>query len=96
MLVNASDSARMNRMTVRLDVDRLPAEVVAALNRGDTVEFEHDGELVGRLRVESKPISWREYWERRRNAPRLDDDFLRDIEDVRRMLNAPMDDPWES
>ncbi|MBA4180775.1 MAG: hypothetical protein C0506_09325 [Anaerolinea sp.] len=83
-------------MTVRVDVDRLPAEVVDALNRGDIVEFERDGELVASVRAEPKRISWREYWELRRNAPPLDDDFLNDVEEVRRMLNAPMTDPWES
>ena len=83
-------------MTLRVDVDQLPAEIVAALERGDTVEFEHDEEIVGEVRVEPKRISWREYWERRRNDPPLDDDFLGDLEEIRNMLNAPMTNPWES
>ena len=80
---------------MRVDVDQLPPEVVAALNRGDTVEVEHDGELVACVRPEPKRITWREYWELRRNSPPLDDDFLNDVEEVRRMLNAPMTNPWE-
>lgn len=83
-------------MTLRVDVDQLPAEVIAALERGDTVEFEHDGEVVGQVRVEPKRISWPEYWRRRSEAPPLDDDFLSDLEEIRNMLNAPMTNPWES
>ena len=83
-------------MTLRVDVDQLPAEVIAALERGDTVEFERHGEIVGRVEIEPKRISWREYWELRRNDPPLDDDFLGDLEEMRDMLNAPMTNPWES
>ena len=83
-------------MTVRVDIDQLPAEVVAALERGDTVEFEHHGEVVGKVRVEPKRISWQEYWRRREEAPPIDGEFLQDIEDIRDSLNAPMTNPWES
>lgn len=78
-----------------MDVDRLPPEVVAALNRGDTVEFQHDGELVASVRPEPKRISWREFLERERQSGPLDEDFMNDVEGVGRMLNAPMTDPWE-
>ncbi len=81
---------------MRVDVDRLPPEVVEALDRGDTVEFERDGELVGHARIERKRLSWQEFWQLRRASPPLDEDFLRDVENVRLMLNTPMTDPWES
>lgn len=84
-------------MTVRIAIEDLPPEARRALERGDSVELERDGEIVGRLEPGSTPKSgWDRFLELRREAPALDhDEFLEDLELVRGLLNQPAPlGPW--
>ncbi len=48
-------------MTVRIAIEDLPPEARRAIERGDSVEVERDGEIVGRLEPDFTPASG---WER--------------------------------
>lgn len=78
-------------MTTRLSAERLPADVLAALERGDLVELERDGEVIGCITpAEKKLMDWQAFFEARRADPPLDyQDFLRDLESIRAELNSP-------
>jgi hypothetical protein len=56
-------------MTIRVDISRLPEEVAEALERGETVEFERDGEVTAVARPDEKPEPGETLWERRRGLP---------------------------
>lgn len=83
-------------MTIRIDVSRLPEDVAEALRSGELVEFEDEGEVVRRVE-EKKPLNWEAFFAARANALPLDyDDFIADVEEVRRELNQPFEDRWPS
>lgn len=84
-------------MAVRIAIEDLPPEARRALERGDSVELERDGEIVGRLEPGSTPPpGWARFLELRHEAPPLDhDDFLEDLKLVRGLLNQPAPlGPW--
>jgi hypothetical protein len=84
-------------MTIRVDISRLPEEVAEALQRGETVEFEHDGAVVGHVEKAPRFVNWKEFFEQRAKDPPLDyDDFIADLEVIRRELNQPAEDRWPS
>lgn len=81
-------------MTIRVDVSRLPEDVAEALRSGEPVEFEDDGEVVRRVE-ERKPFNWEAFFATRANALPLDyDDFIADLEMIRKELNTPAEDRW--
>ncbi|MCZ7577096.1 MAG: hypothetical protein FIB00_04385 [Chloroflexi bacterium] len=84
-------------MTVRIAIEDLPPEARRAIERGDSVEVERDGEIVGRLEPDFTPASgWERFLEIRHEAPQLDhDDFIEDLKLVRSLLNQPAPlGPW--
>lgn len=84
-------------MTVRVELEALPESVRQALSRGDDVEVSDRGRRVARLTPAREDTDWAAFWKARAGAPPLDyDDFLRDIEETREALNAPMTDLWET
>ena len=84
-------------MTVRIELDRLPPDVVAALERGETVEFENEGEVVATAKGTNPQVDWQAFFNAREQAPALDhDDFLRELEQVREQLNSPFEPAWQS
>ena len=79
-------------MTLKLDVRDLPPEAVEALERGETVEFEEAGRVVGTLRGEQD--TWKAYFAERSADPPLDyDDYLADLDAIRKELNKPVEAP---
>ena len=85
-------------MSVRIDIEKLPEEVRRALAAGETVEFEHAGEILARAeRCERPRITWEEYFERRKADPLLDiDEFEADLRRFRADMNRPAEpSPWE-
>jgi hypothetical protein len=85
-------------VTIRVNVDELPDEVVAALNRGDSVEFEREGEVVGTMTPSlAGSTDWARFLEVRRSDPPLDyEAFLKDLDVVRQELNTPVESLWPS
>jgi len=85
-------------MTVRIAIDDLPLEVRRAIERGDAVELERGGQVIGRLEPGSPGTAgWEQFLMPRRLSPPLDHDaFLDDLEQVREELNrAASPGPWE-
>jgi hypothetical protein len=79
-------------MVIRVPFESLPEEVRSAIERGDCVEFDRDGNVVARMEGE-KP-SWEErrarWAERARSEPPVDyDEFLADLEQIREEMNRP-------
>ncbi len=72
-------------MTVRVDVDRLPPEVVAALDRGDTVEFERSGKVTAAARPEEPPTG-RRLWVAMSKLKPLDDQFEQDVQSLEKLV----------
>ena len=85
-------------MSLRVDVSELPGDVIAALERGETVEVERDGEVVASFAMPPVVTDWERYVALRRAAPPLGyDDFLEDLEKVRTWFNSPNESPeWPS
>jgi hypothetical protein len=84
-------------VTLRVELDRLPPDVVAALERGEIVEFETAGEVVATAKGAHPQVDWQEFFEARKQAPALDhEDFLRELERVREELNSPFEPAWQS
>ena len=84
---------------MRIPIESLPAEAREALERGESVEVEREGEVV--TRIEFAKASWEErrarWAERVRSEPPVDyDEFLADLEQIRNELNRPAEMPrWE-
>ncbi len=85
-------------VSTRISAKELPADVLAALERGDSVELESDGVVIGNVTpTTTRPVDWAAFWEARRGAPALDyEDFLRDLEMIRNELNSPAESRWPS
>jgi hypothetical protein len=86
-------------MVTRVAFESLPEDVRAAIERGDTVEIERGGRVLGCIehREDDWPERVRRWKERIASDPPLDyDDFLRDLETIREELNKPAEMPrWE-
>lgn len=65
-------------MAIKVDASELPTEVLDALDRGESVEFEDEGRVVGTLRRDTPP-SGPGLWEVLAALEPLDDDFEADI-----------------
>lgn len=84
-------------MTLRIKLEDLGAEVRECLERGEAVEIERDGEVVGRL--EPKPPrrpTLVGIIKRLRTLPPVDEDFAADLAKIREEANkSPHIRPWE-
>jgi hypothetical protein len=86
-------------MTVRIPIEPLPAEAREALERGESVEVEREGTVVGSVQADLR--SWEERllaWQAavRRDPPLDYDEFEKELEDIRRELNRPAEMPrWD-
>lgn len=81
-------------MTLRIDVKDLGEEVCASLERGEAVEIERDGRVVAK--IEPPKGGLLAFLEARKGKEPLDEDFERDMEIARQMLNELVVTPaWE-
>ncbi len=81
-------------MTLRIDVKDLGEEVCASLERGEAVEIERDGQVVAT--IEPPKGGLLAFLEWRKTQEPMDEDWERDMEIARRMLNEPVvTEPWE-
>jgi hypothetical protein len=81
-------------MTVRIPIESLPEEAREALERGESVELEREGEILGRIEcpgpARSGEARHAEYLRRLRADPPVDyDELLADLEMTRMELNRP-------
>lgn len=91
-------------MTLRIDVSTLSKDVRDSLARGESVEIERDGEVVACItapatgdelqHVPETPMA--KFLRLRREHGPVDEDFARDVELARKMMNEPVvTEPWE-
>jgi antitoxin (DNA-binding transcriptional repressor) of toxin-antitoxin stability system len=81
-------------MTLRIDVKDLGEEVCASLERGEAVEIERDGRVVAK--IEPPKGGLLAFIEARKGQEPMDEDWERDMETARRMLNESVfTEPWE-
>lgn len=84
-------------MTIRVDVSRLPEDVAEAIRSGEPVEFEDGGEVVAKADAQPAATDWKAFFEERAKDPPLDyDEFIADLEMIRRELNHPAENRWPS
>lgn len=81
-------------MTIRVELDRLPPDVVAALERGDSVEFESHGKVAAIARPEA-PGTKGGLWLALAELPPMDEDFERDIAKIGEVVHE-QGWAWES
>ena len=80
---------------VKIDISELPDAVRECLLRGETVDVEDDGRVVGQVELKTRPkpgepVDWEGYFAARRAAPPLDDEFEKDMEKVWAVTNRPV------
>lgn len=81
-------------MTLRIDVKDLGEEVCASLERGEAVEIECDGRVVAK--IEPPKGGLLAFLKAREGKEPMDEDWERDMEIARQMLNEPVvTEPWE-
>ena len=90
---------------LRIDIAALPPEIRRAIADGTEVLVESEGTVVARLEAGSagearpsplRPGGLRAFIELRRNSPALDDDWERDLEEIARYTNQPVEvSSWE-
>ncbi|MBK9546937.1 MAG: hypothetical protein IPO51_14070 [Dehalococcoidia bacterium] len=80
-------------MTVRISVDRLPPEVVEALDRGDTVVFER----LGKVTAVARPgeTSGSRLWHELAKLAPLDSEFEADVAALSNVV-VPQGSAWAS
>lgn len=84
-------------MAIRVDVNSLSDEVRESLERGEVVEIERDGEVVGRLEPGARPGTLGRLAEELAKLGPPDENFTDDLRRIRESGNAPIGPtPWES
>jgi hypothetical protein len=81
-------------VTIRVDIDRLPAEVIDAIDRGDTVEFARSGRVRSVARPENGP-SGPDLWKAMSELEPLDRGLEEDIRSLDAVVE-PQKSAWES
>ncbi len=80
-------------MALKLEASELPTEVLRALERGEAVEFEDEGRLVGTLRPD-QASGGTALWDALARLEPLDDEFEADIERGLSLVK-PQPHAWE-
>jgi hypothetical protein len=83
-------------MVTRIRVEDLGDEVRESLERGEAVEIERDGKVVASIPAERPKNAFEVFLELRRQHEPVDEDFERDLEQIRKEMNRPIGSlPWE-
>jgi hypothetical protein len=81
-------------MVIRVSTSRLPADVAAALEQGETVEFERDGCITAVARPNDASAETSGLWEALSKLPVLDPDFEADIGQLDE-VTSPQESAWD-
>jgi hypothetical protein len=81
-------------MVIRVSTSRLPADVAAALEQGETVEFERDGCITAVARPSDASAEGSGLWQALSNLPVLDSDFEADIAQLDE-VTSPQESAWD-